>query len=72
MTSWRVRFSGRYTDLHQALNQLAQERPAIIPYGLTMSEADQSGDGTMVWSLMVWLPVDKPTVDDKNSKGETL
>ena len=72
MTSWRVRFSGRYTDLHQALNQLAQERPAIIPYGLTMSEAEHSGDGTMVWSLMVWLPVDQPTVDDKNSKGDIL
>ena len=50
-----VHFTGRYTDVLAALEEIAtDETPAAIPVGLTMAEADVAADQRK-WMLLVWM-----------------
>lgn len=50
---WRVRFYGRYSDVAATLAQLGSTDLALVPVGLTMSEAHPDTDWR-VWTLLLW------------------
>jgi len=50
-----VHFAGRYADVLAALEEIAaDETPAAIPVGLTMSEGDVAAE-LRKWTLLVWM-----------------
>jgi len=50
-----IHFVGRYMDVLAALEELAAEQPpAAVPVGLSMSEADVESE-LREWALFVWL-----------------
>lgn len=50
----RVRFLGRYLDVHKALGELNRGEVLAIPVGLTMKEAPPATD-RQEWTLLVWI-----------------
>ena len=50
---WRVRFYGRYRDVADTLASLGDLDVALVPVGLTMSEAHPDTDWRM-WTLLLW------------------
>lgn len=50
---WEVRFYGRYRDVIDALSSLGDSDVALVPVGLTMSDAHPDTDWRM-WTLLLW------------------
>jgi hypothetical protein len=50
---WRIRFYGRYRDVAATLSMLGDTDLALVPVGLTMSEAHPDTDWR-VWTLLLW------------------
>jgi hypothetical protein len=50
----RIRFYGRFVDVHDALEELAQGPVLAIPVGLSMKQAS-SESNLREWTLLVWL-----------------
>lgn len=50
---WRIRFYGRYSDVAATLSQLGKTDLALVPVGLTMSEAHPDTDWRL-WTLLLW------------------
>jgi hypothetical protein len=50
---WRIRFYGRYSDVAATLSLLGDTELALVPVGLTMSEAHPDTDWRM-WTLLLW------------------
>lgn len=50
---WRIRFYGRYGDVAATLSQLGKTELALVPVGLTMSEAHPDTDWRL-WELLLW------------------
>jgi hypothetical protein len=51
---WKVSFYGRYADVTEALSSLGDLDVALVPLGLTMSEANFDTDWRM-WTLVLWI-----------------
>jgi hypothetical protein len=50
---WQVRFYGRYADVVDALTSLGDTDLALVPVGLTMTEANPE-TSWRVWTLLLW------------------
>lgn len=50
---WQIRFYGRYSDVVDALTSLGDTDLALVPIGLTMSEANPA-TSWRVWTLLLW------------------
>lgn len=51
---WKVSFYGRYADVAETLASLGDLDVAVVPVGLTMSEARPETDWR-VWTLVLWI-----------------
>jgi hypothetical protein len=49
----RIKFNGRFADVHHALEELATGEMVAIPVGLTMKTTDDPD--RREWTLLVWL-----------------
>ena len=50
---WQIRFYGRYADVVDTLASLSESDVALVPVGLTMSEAKPE-TSWRVWTLLLW------------------
>jgi hypothetical protein len=50
---WQIRFYGRYADVVDTLSSLGDSDVALVPVGLTMSEA-KPDTAWRVWTLLLW------------------
>jgi len=50
---WQIRFYGRYSDVVDALTSLGDTDLALVPVGLTMSDA-RPETSWRVWTLLLW------------------
>lgn len=50
---WQIRFYGRYSDVVDTLTSLSDSDVALVPVGLTMSEAKPE-TAWRVWTLLLW------------------
>lgn len=50
---WQIRFYGRYADVVDALTSLGDTDLALVPVGLTMSDAKPE-TSWRVWTLLLW------------------
>jgi hypothetical protein len=50
---WQVKFYGRYADVADTLAALSDLEGAVVPVGLTMSEAKPE-TAWRVWTLLLW------------------
>jgi hypothetical protein len=50
---WQIKFYGRYSDVAETLASLGDLDVALVPVGLTMSEA-KTETAWRVWTLLLW------------------